>query len=460
MMNEIIRRWYEENGEAVKEWSRKLWELSETALEEYESCRLTAEFMAGQGFSVETFNCCDSRKPANTVVATWGSGKPVIGFIGEYDGLPGLGQEVKPYPAPKEGNGQGCGHSLMAPSCGSAAAALKAAMEAEGLPGTVKFFACPAEETVEGKMHMCRDGVFDGLDCCMAWHPKNIDLQVRENIQNSLTNMKVEFFGRSAHAASVPFEGRSALDACELMNVGVNYLREHVEPTTRMHYSYLSAGEKPNVVPKYAALHYFLRTKDLKSNCELLERVKKVALGAAIMTETEHKVTVNVMAAGCIQISGFNDFFYEAMKKVPPPSYTEEELAFAEELYRNANGREPAAGESVIPTGIVKPTGNHVNAPVSTDAGYVTRLAPTSRLHGWGWVRGIPGHSWATVACSGHEIGLKGAVHAGMAQAQCGYDIAKDPSVIVPWRADLDAQLAKEGEAKLIFPQRKDEEGE
>lgn len=457
MMNEHIASWYEAHGQEVKDLSKQLWELSETALEEYESCRLTAAFMEKYGFSVETFNCSSiSDKPANTVVATWGSGKPVIGIIGEYDGLPGLGQEVKPYRAPKEGNGQGCGHSLMAPACGSAAIALKTAMEAEGLSGTVKFFACPAEETVEGKMHMARDGVFDGLDCCMAWHPKHCDLQVRENIQNSLTNLKIEFFGTSAHAASVPHEGRSALDACELMNVGINYLREHVEPTTRMHYSYLSAGEKPNVVPKYAALHYFLRTKDLKSSYELLERVKKVAAGAAMMTETEHKVTVTVMASGCIQISAFNDFFYEAMKKVPTPSYTEEELAFARELYKNVHGKEPKEGESVIATGIKKPTGEHVNAPVSTDAGYVTRLTPTSRLHGWGWVNGIPGHSWATVACSGHEIGLKAAVHAGMAQAQCGYDIAKDPSVIKAWRADLDRQLEGEADIKPIFPERRD----
>ena len=455
MMNKAIGAWYDAYGQSVKDFSKQLWELSETALEEYESCAITAAFMEKHGFSVETFNCCDSTKPANTVVATWGSGHPVIGYIGEYDGLPGLGQEVKPYQAPKPGNGQGCGHSLMAPSCGSAAIALKAAMEAEGLSGTIKFFACPAEETVEGKMHMARDGVFEGLDCCMAWHPKYCDLQVRENIQNSLTNMKVEFFGKSAHAASVPHDGRSALDACELMNVGVNYLREHVEPTTRMHYSYLSAGEKPNIVPKYAALHYFLRTKDLKSNYELFERVKKVAAGAAMMTETECKVTVNVMASGCIQISDFNSFFYEAMKKIPPLTYTDEELEFAKEIFRNVNGREPAEGEAVIPTGIKKPTGEHVNAPVSTDAGYVTRLTPTSRLHGWGWVYGTPGHSWGIVASSGHELGLKAAVYAGMAQAQCGYDIAKDPSVINAWRADLDAQLAKEGNIKPIFPERR-----
>ena len=454
MLNEHIQNWYDAHAEEVKDLSRQIWTAAETALEEYESCRLTAAFMERHGFTVRTLNCCDSTKPANTVIAEWGSGHPVIGIIGEYDALPGLGQEICPHPAPKEGNGHGCGHSLMAPSCGSAAVALKTAMEAEGLGGTVRFFACPAEETVEGKMHMARDGLFDGLDCCMAWHPKNIDLQVRENIQNSLTNMKVEFFGKAAHAASVPQEGRSALDACELMNVGVNYLREHVDPTTRMHYCYLAGGDKPNVVPAYAALHYFLRTKDLKSNLELLERVKKVAQGAAMMTETTCKVTVNVMASGCIQISGFNDFFYEAMKKVPPLTYTEEELAFARELFRSVHGRAPEEGETVLPTGIVKPTGQHVNAPVSTDAGYVTRLTPTSRLHGWGWVTGIPGHSWATVACSGHEIGLKAAVRAGMAVAQCGYDIARDPSVIGPWRADLDAQLAKEGSIKPIFPQR------
>ncbi|MBQ6545195.1 MAG: amidohydrolase [Lachnospiraceae bacterium] len=454
MLEQHIQNWYDQHAQEVMDFSKRLWELAETALLEYESCRLTAAFMEKYGFRVTTYNCIDSTKPSNTVVAERGSGHPVIGIIGEYDALPGLGQEAVPYPSPKEGNGHGCGHSLMAPSCGSAAIALSEAMEAAGLPGTVKFFACPAEETVEGKMHMARDGIFNGLDCCMAWHPKNVDLQVRENIQNSLCNMKVEFFGKAAHAASVPFEGRSALDACELMNVGVNYLREHVDPTTRMHYTYLAAGEKPNIVPAYAALHYFLRTKDMKYGYELLDRVKAIAEGAALMTGTTCKITVHVMVPGCIQISSFNDFFYEAMKKVPPLTYTEEELAFAKEMFKNVHGREPEPGETYLPTGIVKPTGKHVNAPVSTDAGCVTRLTPTSRLHGWGWVTGIPGHSWATVACSGHTIGLKAAVHAGMAVAQCGFDIAKDPSVIEGWRADLDRQLAKEGDIRPIYPER------
>jgi len=454
MMNSAIAEWYDKYAEEVCLWSKKIWDAAEEAMEEFTSCKLTAEFMEKQGFNVTTFHCCDSTKQPNTVVAEWGSGHPVIGFIGEYDALPGMGQTVKPYRDAVEGNGHGCGHSLMSPSCGSAAAALKYAMEKEGLKGTVKFFACPAEETVEGKMHMVREGVFDGLDCCMAWHPQGHGLKIRENIQNSLTNMKIEFFGTTSHAAVFPEKGRSALDACELMNVGVNYLREHTEPTTRMHYSYLSAGEKPNVVPRYAALHYFVRTKDLKSNYEMYERVSKCAQGAAIMTETDYKITVNAMVSGCIQISDFNQFFYESATKVPPLTYTDEEMAFAKELFKNIHNREPEKDEEVISTKLYAPTHEHVNSPSSTDVGYVTRLTPTSRMFGLGMIVGTPMHSWGSVAAVGHPIGLKSAVYTGKCQAQCGYDIVKNPDVIKGWRADLDEQLKKEGEVKIVFPQR------
>lgn len=453
-MNETLKQWYDENGYIVRDWAKTLWETPEVAMEEFNSAAVTAQILKKHGFTVEAFHCKDSKLPANTVVATWGSGHPVVGIIGEYDALPGSGQEAVPYQSPKEGNGQGCGHNLMTPSGGTAAIALKAVMEKEGLSGTIKFFACPAEEIVEGKMHLARDGVFDGLDCCMAWHPEGKDLQVRENVQNSMTNMIVEFFGTTAHAATHPHMGRSALDACELMNVGINYLREHVEPTTRMHYSYLSAGEKPNVVPRYAAVHYYLRTKDLKSNYELFERVKKIAAGAALMTETEHKITVNAMVTGCAQNDGFNNFFYEAAMKVPPLEYTEEEMAFAKELFKNIHGREPNEGESVISTNILKPTNIHVNSSGSTDAGYVTRLAPTSRLVGWGMVMGTPMHSWGAVAAVGHELGFKAALHASMAQAQCGYEIMKNPEVTKAWRAELDALLGSEGDLKPIFPER------
>ena len=453
-MNQTIKAWYDRYGDEVCQWAKALWDAAETAMEEYESCRISAEFMKKQGFEVSTFNCRDSKGKHNTLVAQWGSGSPVIGIIGEYDALPGMGQRVSACREPIEGNGQGCGHSLMTPSGASAACAVKAAMEAENLCGTVRFFACPAEETVEGKMHLARDGVFDGLDCCLAWHPQGHALRIRENIQNSMTNMKVEFFGTSAHAAVAPEMGRSALDACEIMNVGVNYLREHTEDSTRIHYSYLSAGEKPNVVPRYAALHYFMRSKDLRSNYALFERVSKCAQGAAIMTETDYKITVNSMVSGCVQISDFNQFFYESALKVPPLEYTEEELDFAARLFANIHGRQPAEGEEVISTSVTAPTHNHTNSPSSTDAGYVTRLAPTSRMVGLGMVNGTPMHSWGAVAAVGHPIGLKAAVYTGKCQAQCAYDILKNPEVIKGWKADLSAQLKKEGEVKIIFPQR------
>lgn len=451
-MNEHIKNWYDAHAAEVEALAKQIWSRPEPAMAEFESCRAMAAFMRAQGFDVKTFHCQDPSKADNTVVATWGQGRPVIGIIGEYDALPGLGQDAVPYPSPIEGYGHGCGHCLMSPSGGSAAAALKAAMEAEHLPGTVKFFACPAEEYGDGKMCMARDGVFDGLDCCMAWHPAPRNLRIRENVQNSMAHVVVEFFGKAAHAAADPEHGRSALDACELMNVGVNYLREHMDTTSRIHYTYLSAGEKPNVVPAYASVFYYVRAKDMKSDLALLERVRKCAEGAAIMTETEYKFTVETMASGCVQISDFNRFFYESMRKIPALTYTEEEKKFADELFRHINDRAPAEGEETLFTGIDAPTHEHTNSPGSTDAGYLTHLVPTSRLQGWGMVAGTPGHSWGAVAAVGSSIGLKAAVYSGMAQAQCGYDILRDPSVIEGWKADLKRQTKDDDEVKPIFP--------
>ncbi len=452
-MNEVIKQWYDEHDSEVMELAKKIWSRPEPAFEEYYACQVVADFMRKYNFDVKTYNCHDSTKPHNTVIATWGTGKPVIGIIGEYDALPGLGQEVAPNYAPIDGYGHGCGHCLMTPSGASAAIALKTAMEKEKLTGTVRFFACPAEEGGGGKMIMAGDGVFDRLDCCMAWHPEPRNLRIRENVQNSIAYMVVEFFGKSAHASSAPEQGRSALDACELMNIGVNYLREHMDTTSRIHYSYLSAGDKPNIVPRYAAVYYYVRAQNLKADYELVERVKKCAAGAAMMTETDYKITIESMAPGCVQISGFNQFFYDSMQKLPPLTYTPEEMEFATDLFRNINGRDLKEDEVPLCTGIDAPTHIHANSPGSTDVGYITRLVPTSRLQGWGMVLGTPMHSWGAVAAVGHHIGLKAAVFAGMAQAQCGYDILKDPSVINTWLDEL-LEKTKNDDCKPIFPQK------
>lgn len=453
-MNETLQKWYKEHSSEVTELAKKIWSNPEASLEEYYACKTVSDFLLSYGFEVEAYNCYDASKPANAIIATWGSGRPVIGFIGEYDALPGLGQEAVPYRSLLEGYGHGCGHSLMSPAGASAAIALKAVIKAEGLEGTVKFFGCPAEEIAKGKLLMAADGKFNGLDCCMAWHPEPRNLRIREFVQNSNAHVLFEFFGKSSHAASAPEQGRSALDACELMNVGVNYLREHMDLTSRIHYTYKSAGEQPNVVPNYASTFYYVRAKNVKDDIELLERVKDCAKGAALMTGTECKISVISMTCGCVQIGSFNQFFYNSIMKIPPLTYTPEEEKFAAELFKNVNGRIPTEEESLIFTDIDAPSGIHPNSPGSTDAGYITHLVPTSRLHGWGMVAGTPMHSWGAVASVGSPLGIKACLHAGMAQAQCGYDILKNPKIVEEWQEDLKQQNKQDDVSLLIFPQK------
>ncbi|MBS6951736.1 MAG: amidohydrolase [Enterocloster asparagiformis] len=449
-MNPVIRTWYEDNKHDVADLALKVWANAESLHEEYYACEVTAEFMKKQGFSVETFHCLYPERRPNTVVATWGSGKPVIGFIGEYDGLPDHGQEAVPYRAPIEGKcGHGCGHNLMNASCASATAALKAAMEAEGLSGTIKYFACPAEEGGDGKMHMAKAGVFDGLDCCFSWHPQpGTNLRIKEVIMNTGISLKVEFFGKTAHASVAPQDGRSALDACELMNVGINYLREHIPSTSRVFYKYSAGGD--NVLPEYAAYEYFVRAADLNAATDLYQRVRKCAVGAATMTETKYKITVPSISLAPIQIDDFNNLLANAMMKLPKLTYTEDEIKFARELYRNISGCEPASDEVAIPSGFEAPTGIHTHVPNTTDVGWVARKIPTARLQGLAMIGGTSMHSWACVACTGHSIGVKGAVWSGMAQAQGGYDVLKNPSVIEAWWEELRRQTKDETEPVVM----------
>lgn len=434
-MNEAIGKWYEQYADQTIALAKALWEDPELAMEEFHACALTADFLRKQGFSVETFHCRDEGVPPNTVVATWGSGKPVIGIMGEYDALPGLGQDAVPYPSRREGSGHGCGHCLMTPACSSAAAALKAALEAEHLPGTIRFIAAPAEEGGMGKVHLMKRGVFEGLDCCMAWHPMDYDITPYEGVLQAMAQLKFEFFGKAAHAAVCPEQGRSALDAAELMNVGVQYLREHVPDDVRIHYSYLAAGERPNIVPDYAALSYYVRGKNIAVVDQIVERVKKVAQGAAIMTETRTECThLGSMTETCI-INGFNQFLYQSASKIPRVEYTAQEHAFADTLYENIIGKKPTC--EVLPAALAAPTGVERHVPGSTDAGCVTKSVPTGRLFGLGIVRGIPAHHWGVTASVGMSIGHKAALFAGKALAQCGYDIVKNPAVLDTWWEEL-----------------------
>ena len=434
-MNEKIQEWYGKNGKRLTELIDKIWSKPEASLEEYEACRNVADFLKGEGFSVKTFNCCGEGERPNTVVADWGSGSPVIGILGEYDALLGLGQDAVPIRSERPGYGHGCGHSLMSPAGAGAVCAARAVMEAEHLPGTLRFIACPAEEIGKGKIYLMEKGVFDGLDCCMAWHPAGYDATPFEGVLQALAGMRFEFFGEAAHAALSPELGKSALDAAELMNIGVQFLREHVTPDVRIHYIYLNGGDRPNIVPSYASLQYYIRAKDMKGNEAVIERVKRIAQGAALMTDTQVKWETEIKSPETCILHSFNRFLYQAMEKIPPVRYTGEEKAFAGELYRNIMGREPE-GE-ILPEGIREPGGTEIPAMGSSDVGCVTKAVPTGRIFGLGILKDIPTHHWGVTATAGMSIGYKASLFAGQALAQAAYEIAVTPSLIDGFKEEL-----------------------
>ena len=427
-MNQEIARWYQQNEDGVVELSQNIWHHPELAMGEKYACQAVAQWMVQQGFQVETFPVKEGLAAPNVVRARWGSGKPVIGIIGEYDALADLGQEAVPRPAPIQGPGHGCGHNLMGAGCGAAAAALKAAMQAEGLPGTVVYLGCPAEETLEGKGYMDEQGLFDELDVALAWHPLGGAPMVVEFSFMATNNYTFEFFGKTAQAGAIPWEGRSALDAAELMNIGVQYLREHVKDGVRMHYGYLSAPSAANIVPGYAALNYYVRAHTAKDSLETLERIKDIAKGAAQMTGTRVEWK-KVSSTGESKVNHtLNRLLYQAYEQVPAIQYTAQEADFARELYRQVTGQESqGSGEDLLPTTLTKPQGQVVPGAGSSDLTYVMHRVPTAWIFGYGQVLGMPGHHWSQTATAGMGIGQKGAIYAGKILAQCGYNLLKDP---------------------------------
>lgn len=446
MMNAAVEKWFEENRAKVEKLARDIFEHPEVSSEEEYACRTTSQFMEQFGFEVQKI-VVPPAHVENGVVARWGSGRPVIGILGEYDALPGLGQEAVPYHAPKPGPGHGCGHCLMNAGCASGDAALKAAMEEEHLSGTIVYLGCPAEEGLSGKVHMMADGWFDGIDICIAWHDGG-PFRVAEHVNQSMVSVEFIFRGRTAHAACSPEKGRSALDAAHLMNIGVEFLREHVEDAVRIHYVFGCGGERLNVVPDYAALKYYVRSYNKKSVDQVFARVCNVARGAAIMTGT--KASYRIIGGGYEPILNFtlNQVLYDAAQKVPNICYDGEDYAFARELYRNYNGteapdkldmgeRKHIYGEcDLLPTHFCTPLGHGWAESGSTDVNDVSQVIPTVQMFGGG-VMGVGGHSWGVTASSGSPTGRKASLQAGKYIAQFGLNVFHDPSVVERSKEEL-----------------------
>lgn len=406
--------------ELVDELSMSLWNLSETALREDNSAALLVETLEKAGFTVEE----GVAGMPTAFVASYGEGSPVVGVLAEYDALPGVGNAAVPRREPREDgvtSGQGCGHNLFAAASVTGAIAIREVMERRGLAGTLRLYGTPAEETVVGKVYMAKAGLFDDLDAVVEWHP---DTRTKVNNQRGLAmnNFEVEYFGQAAHGAYDPWNGRSALDAVELMNYGVNLMREHIMPTTRIHYVIPNGGEAPNVVPEYAKVWYYVRDVNRENVEKYYDRIMKIAEGAALGTATERKVTL---------ITGVHEYnlnrpLQEAVQRnleiVGPPEFTEEDQTFGRELQTFLE-----VGDEGFSTE-VEPLADEVE-PVqggSTDVAEVSHIVPTVGFSVATAARNVPWHSWATTACHGTDAGVRGAVVASKVIALTGVELLTD----------------------------------
>lgn len=410
--------------ESMNRAAKQIWEFAELAMGEYKSAELLAKMLEDRGFSVE-------RGVADVpvaFVAVFGQGHPVIGILGEYDALPGLSQKagVPEKQVIEQGApGHGCGHNIFGVASAGAAIAVKEVMEKYKLKGTVKFFGCPAEETVEGKIYMARDGIFDGLDICLDWHPaaKN---QVGLGTSNALNNFEVIFHGHTAHAAGDPWNGRSALDAVELMNHGINCLREHVKPTVRIHYVIPDGGMAPNVVPDYARGWYYVRGKDRPEVEEVYARVLKIAEGAALMTGTKHEVHVITGVYNYLKNREVAGLLYKNLKWVGPPGFSEAEQEYARSMQRFVGKKEEGLSTKIEP--FKEPEGYWGGG--STDAADVSWLAPTASLNTACSPLNIPGHSWCVVSAVGSPVGFKGMHTAAAVLSASAVELLCDPAIV------------------------------
>lgn len=415
--------------EAKKDKFEKLaldmWERPETAYNEVLAAKLNADLARELGFEVEV----GAYNMPTCVVARWGSGGPKIGFLGELDALPGLSQKVKTEKDPVElgAPGQGCGHNLLAASCLAGAYGAMEAIKASGKPGTIVYYGCPAEEQLTGKVFMAREGAFKDLDVALAWHGgrrNSVDIMKSTGL-NSAT---FHFHGRTAHAGGDPHNGRSALDAVELMNVGANYLREHVTSDVRIHYTITEGGTAPNIVPDRASVWYFVRAMSREAIEETYERLCEVARGAARMTGTSVEIEFMGGCYDTLQNRVLAELIHKCMHDIGAPAWTSEELDFASKLNEKSPQYDPAKHSASIESEIQDITLQYGYG--STDVGDVQHIVPCAMVTTATTSSASPGHSWIITACAGNTIGLKGMLFGAKAMAAAAERMVDDPTII------------------------------
>lgn len=428
----------EDRRDSLKDLAQKLWSYAETAHQEIKSSKILREYLAGIGFRIK-----EVPHMPTAFVAEYGEGYPIIGLLGEYDALPGLSQKVQTTQEPVEegGSGHGCGHNLLAVGCVGAAVAIKELIDAEALVGTIRYYGCPAEELLVGKPLMAKEGVFDDLDIALSWHPANNSEVVRFS-SLAVNSIEFRFKGVTAHAAMAPYLGRSALDAVELMNVGANYLREHVEDSVRLHYCITNGGQVPNSVPADAEVWYMVRAPKRDQVEEVTQRLMKVAEGAAIMTET---AVTHELLSGCYDMiinRELTDLFHKNLIEVGPPKFDKADYAMAEEITKDipeSVRRSVMASYYVLPQQIegkvlmddIQENDNWDKVmPGTFDHGDVSHIAPFAYLFVTAIPVGVAGHTWQVTACAGADMGMKAVLCGAKVMAGTVYDLLHDKQLV------------------------------
>jgi aminobenzoyl-glutamate utilization protein B len=441
--------WIKRNARELARLSDEIWEYAELGLHEYQSAKALERFLKENGFEIES----GVAGMPTAFVAKWGRGNPVLGFLGEYDALPGVSQKVL---AEREelvpgGPGHGCGHNLLGVAAAAAAVALKEELSSRGLQGTVKYYGCPAEENFSGKAFMARDGYFEGLDVCLTWHPGSMNI-VRGGSSLAVKSMIVTFHGIASHAAGSPHLGRSALDAVEIMNVGANYLREHIIEKARIHYVTTNGGLQPNVVPSEASVWYYVRAPRMDQLEEIYERVLKCAEGAATMTETTYDVQVLEAIYEVLPNEVLQQVLRDAMEIAGPPDFSQEDLGFARQLEPTfpRTLEEVIIDEKLSESEKAKLKGKVLNDEVlghpeitpesrgSTDVGEVSWCVPTEQFNAACVALGTPGHSWQYTAQAGMSIGHKGMLAAARTLVQAGLALVSEEELIQKAREEFE----------------------
>ena len=444
-----------------RELADEIWDHPELSLKEYRAAALYCRKLRELGFEV-TEKLCGIE---TAFCGRFGSGKPVIGILGEFDALSGLSQEAgstEAKPLIPGGNGHGCGHNLLGVGSLAAACAVKEWLEKTGRPGTVIFFGCPGEEGGAGKAFMAREGLWKKLDAALCWHPSDVN-QVKTGTNNSSIQVLYRFRGKAAHAAGDPYNGRSALDAVELMNIGVQFLREHMTDDCRIHYAITDAGGvSPNVVQANAAVLYMVRANKVADSVKLQARVDDIARGAALMTGTDFERvfidgTAELLPNFCIE-----EALYRNLEEIGVPAYTEEDRRLASALKASYPGsgivgvygiRDPEIektlrrlsgnGEKAINDFIPPLYSTTAFSPGSTDVGDVSWLTPTSQIETVCWPAGVPGHSWQIVACGKSELAHKGMFLAAKVLAGTAVDLLSDGELLARARAEFEERSAE-----------------